>query len=192
MKRKGFFAIWNKKGQSWIVNPPKELRKKIIYPCPHCGYHKKKKKRKIRLRRNHKFGGIRFVITFSIDHKLLELKDWICVHCGNELNFENFPEDTKNFVNNLFIRDLKIHYLTPSLLILKTKAGKEFGGKALKTGATYKTDQKSIMFICGNCKNKNRFQIIKTKNRDTFQCMHCGKINILQSELFKNQNIESK
>lgn len=189
MKGKKFFIIWNKRTGSWVVNPPKKLRKHLPIPCPHCQYHIKKKNR-FHLKK--KILGIRFMIGYDLDENIIKLEDWVCVHCSNKLDFDNFPQEIKNFFNNLFLRDLITYYLKPSLLILKIKSGKEFSGKALETGVTYKTSQRSVIFICGNCKNKNQFQIVKSKNRNTYQCLNCGKINVLHTNLFDFQSLPTE
>lgn len=188
MKSKKSLAIWNKKSTSFMVNKPKNLREKVIFPCPHCEYHKKRKK-KTRLFRKHKLDNISFIFSHSVDNETIVIKSWVCFNCGNELNFEDFPEETKNFINNLFIRALKLFLLPPFLLILKIKSGKEISGKALEASASYKTNQKSIKLICGNCKNSNQFQIIKSKNQDMYQCIKCGKINMLEPKLYDIQNL---
>ncbi|MFX1260120.1 MAG: hypothetical protein ACFFAN_19905 [Promethearchaeota archaeon] len=192
MKIKKSYAVWNKKERVWSAIRPHDLHKKFPIPCPRCKYHLKKKSI-FHLFKKNKSLGVSFEIYFNLENDFIELKNWVCEHCGNKLDFNTFPQEIKNFFNNLYLRDLMTVYLKPSLLIVEIDSGKEFSGEILETGATYKTDQRSVKLICGNCKNKNQFQIVKSaKNHNTYQCLKCGKINVLHSDLFDYKNIPTK
>ncbi|KKN63923.1 hypothetical protein LCGC14_0496960 [marine sediment metagenome] len=181
---KNSFALWNKKNLSWVMNPPKKLKKKMVFQCPHCdrifpeiGLHTIK--------------DLKFKVSFDLDSREFNLSDWICTKCASEINFETLSQELKNFINNLFIKNIQMKYLQPVLMIVKIKGGKEISGKALETGATYKSNQSAINYICGSCKNKNQFLTIRPNTKKIYQCRKCGFLNIVQTEFNTMGNLKN-
>ena len=178
---KNRYIKWNSRYQSWKIYPPKKIKENILFPCPKCDDLTKKTKKRIlkNLNRN----TINFDVVFNFDKREASLTNWVCSRCGQKLKYEDLPEHTKNFLSNLLIRDLRGLYFSPKLLTLKLKSGKEISGKAFETGATFKAQDKSIDYICGNCNKKNRFGFIKSENPNVLQCLKCGHVNIYRPDL---------
>lgn len=184
-KSKKRYALWNGKELSWKMNPPKNLKKKMIFLCPHCEELYKKEKKNT-------YKDLKFRISFNLDSRTFKLSEWTCVNCASELDTNTFSKELKNFIKNLFLRYVELKYLQPAMMIVKIKGGKEVSGKALETGGSYKSIQKTIIFICGHCKNKNQFQIIGSKESKIYQCRKCGVFNSLPKELDFIENLQNK
>lgn len=67
-------------------------------------------------------------------------------------------------------------------MIPKITEGREISGVAFEVGGKYKDQCKSISYKCGKCKKSDRFIKLESK-ADTYQCIKCGYVNILESEL---------
>jgi len=181
MLKKRRHIEWNSRYKGWKTKPPKKIRKNVLFPCPKCDDLNNKARNKFFKNPNRKTTNWDVIINF--DKREVRLTNWACARCGLKLDYEKFPDITKNFLTNLVMRDLGEVYFNPKLLILKLKSGKEVSGKALEAEAKIKLEEKSIDLICGNCNKKNKFGDIKSEQPNVIQCLKCGHVNIYKSDL---------
>ncbi len=181
MRKKERYVKWNSRYKCWSINPPRSIKKNKLFPCPKCDDLTKEEKKRFLFNPNRHT--IIYDIFSNFDNREIGLTNWTCSRCGEKLTYEDFPELTKNFVSNLLIRNLRDLYFNPKLLILRLKSGKEISGKTLETEAKFKTQDKSIDYICGNCNKKNMFKFIKSENPNVLQCLKCGHVNIYRPDL---------
>ncbi len=154
---------WNKKDQDWNFILDKKYIKKDsnFYKCHYCGS-------------NH----INFKQYFNEESGKFETKDWRCMECAKELQFEKLSKFTRDFINNLVLSDLNNIYDNPVKLIVKVKKGTEVGLKILGPEVGIKSDSEHVSYKCGKCKNKNQFTL-QNEQKNIYQCLNCGFYNIL-------------
>ncbi|MFX1567983.1 MAG: hypothetical protein ACFFCV_06420 [Promethearchaeota archaeon] len=181
MRRKERYIKWNRRYKSWKIKPSRKIKKKKLFPCPTCDDLTKMEGKKFLFNPNRQT--ITYDVVTNFDKREIGLTNWTCPRCGKKLNYDDFPDITKDFISNLLIRNLRDVYFNPKLLTLKLKSGKEISGKVSDSGATIKTQDKSIDYICGNCNKKNMFKFIKSENPNVLQCLKCGHVNIYRPDL---------
>jgi len=157
------YLSWNKKIQDWNLINLKKYKKKFkdFWECPHCNSN-----------------NLDFTLYYREDLKKFKSKDWICHECTRKINLNALSEETKNFINNLVLKELDLIYNNPVKIIVKNKKGKEVDLKVLGPQIGIKSGTESIDYICGICKNKNQFNV-QDESKNIFQCLNCDFYNTI-------------
>ena len=157
------YLYWNKKIQDWNIINLKKFGKKFkdFYKCPHCNAD-----------------DLDFTLYYREDLKKFKSKDWICHKCAKKISLKALSEETKDFINNLVLKELDLIYNNPVKIFVKNKKGKEVDFKVLGPQIGIKSETESVDYICGSCKKKNQFNV-QDKSKNIYQCLNCGYYNIL-------------
>ncbi len=155
------FLKWNKKEHDWDIQK-RSKRDDKFFKCYYCGK-----------------GNTKFDQKFNGETGQFESKDWRCLECSKALKFEKLSKVTRNFITNVFLKELNFILDNPVKMLIKVKKGTEVDLKMLGPEVGIKSKSEHISYICGKCKNKNQF-VIKNYQRKLYQCSNCGFFNILE------------
>src|SRR6056297_3529648 len=88
---------WDKESSRWIINPSKIIQnRKEFYRCPQCDSH-----------------NLVFYYDKNLNTDSIITKDWNCNDCGCRIDFEDLSKITRDFINNIFLKELNLIYKNP-------------------------------------------------------------------------------